>query len=599
MNKKHTLLWFAAALTLLGCANIGSAQDAKVEGKATVRSVQGTAQYSDGDRWLDAKPNTELAAGATLHTGSASELIVSVNGLSSAIHLRSHTTLLLQKMTRTGPVRGGETETILDLKSGTIIGQVRKVSANSRYEIQTPNGVAGIRGTDFMIEAVPQQDGSFRVTFTSIIGTVVCAATVEGQTVTRIVNAGEFWTPGDKANGHLRPPGEQGVSGTNAAPAPPSPGETKALQKTASAYNAFGFQLLNATSKSYPKTNIFLSPLGAAFALAMARNGARGATQEEITRALRLEDLPSSGIDQANEKMLDYLSSLVGLRLEIANGLWTHEDAQIKPGFIANARNFYNSEARSLDLHGPTAIGEINAWVNTHTHGTIPSIIHDMDPSNSMVLGDAIYFKALWEGPFDKELTQDKPFKLDRGGKISHPRMTKTGDFPYYETHAFQMVALPYKGSATMYVMLPKGSLEKFVRRLTLSDWEKWIASLKYRKGLLELPRFKLNDNYGLNKPLQALGIRKAFQEKAADFGGIADQPSHISQVEQKTYVDVNEEGTEAAAVTMEINMMIGIGKHPKEPPPFKMSVDHPFFIVIRENLTGAILFMGAITDPR
>jgi serpin B len=584
-------------MALIGSAIAGSAQGAKVEGKAIVRTVKGTAQYLEGDKWLEAKPNAELSPGTTLRTGPASYVYVSVNGLTSALRLNSETTLGLQIMTRTGAGATAATETMLDLKSGTIVGQVKKITGDSLYEIKTPQGLMGIRGTDFMIEAEPKPDGSFRVTYSCIAGAVVCAVMLKGQLATRVLNAGESWTLGDEGNKQLRPPG---INGTNAPPVSLSHGEMQGVKKLAADYNSFGFQLLKATSKANPKTNIFLSPLGAAFALAIARSGARGDTQKEITSALRLETWPTSGIDEANKKMFDYLSTLGGsLRLEIANGLWTDQKAPIKPGFVANAREFYNGEARSVNLCDPAAVGEINGWVNDRTHGTIPSIVGYLDPLTVMVLVDAVYFKALWAGPFDKELTKDKPFKLALGGKISHPRMLKSGSFNYYETHSFQMAALPYQGSATMYVSLPKGSLQDFAQRLTLQDWEKWISHLEIKQGTLELPRFKLDNDYDLVGPLKDMGIRMAFKKGTADFGGVADLPSWIGQAEQKTYVDVNEEGTEAAAVTMFDTVSIGIAKPHKEPPPFEMIVDHPFFVVIRENLTGAILFMGAIMDPR
>jgi serpin B len=581
---------------------LGMAQEMKPDGVATVRAVHGMAQYSNGDQWLDAKPNLQIVAGTTLRTGADSELDLQVNGRVSQICLTGQTTAQLQRMARASAETSADTETVLDLKSGTLLGSVEKLSAKSLYQIHTPDGTATVRGTAFQIEALQQEDGSIHTKFSCMDGELFCSAVVNGQTVSQPVRAGDSWTPGDLHNGHLRPPGSQGGGATNAPLPPLSRQEIQALQKLAADYNSFGFQLLKAASKSYPKTNIFLSPLGAAFALSIARSGARGATQQEITRALQLENLPPAGIDGANEKMLDALSTLAGsLKLEIANGLWTEMKAQMKPEFIATVRNFYNGEAAAADLQSPATVGKINSWVNDHTHGTIPSIIGQLDTSTVMVLVDAVYFKALWNGPFDKALTLVKPFKLDGGGAIQHPRMKKSASFDYYENSSFQMVALPYMGSATMFVLLPKSSLAKFMQGLTPENWEKWIGSLQGRAGLLELPRFKLDNDYDLKAPLQALGIRRAFQSGQADFSGIADSPLaplFVSVVEQKTHLELNEEGTEASAATMIVSTL-GIGGPHNEPPPFKMIVDHPFFVVIRENLTGAMLFTGAIADPR
>ena len=604
MTRNHRGFWFFCALALPGSAMLGWAQEMKPDGVAVVRAVHGMAQYSNGDQWLDAKPNLQFVAGTTLRTGADSVMDLRVNGTVSSIRLEAQTTAQLQRMARASAETSADTETILDLKSGTLLGSVKKLSAKSLYQIHTPDGTAAVRGTDFEIEALQQADGSVHTKFSCIGGELFCSAVVNGQTVSQPVRAGDSWTPGEPTNGHLRPPGSQGGGATNAPLSPLSSQKIQALQKLAADYDSFGFQLLKAASKSYPKTNIFLSPLGAAFALSIARSGARGATQQEITRGLRLEKLPPAGIDGANEKMLDALSTLAGsLKLEIANGLWTDQKAQMKPEFIATARNFYNGEAAAADLQSPAAVGQINSWVNDHTHGTIPSIIGQLDPLTVMVLVDAVYFKALWNGPFGKALTLEKPFKLDGGGTIPHPRMQKSAFFDYYETSSFQLVALPYRGSATMYVLLPKSSLAKFIQDLTPENWQKWIASLEGRAGLLELPRFNLDNDYDLIAPLQALGIRRAFQSGQADFSGIADSPLaplFVSVVEQKTHVEVNEEGTEASAATdIIVATTAAIGEPPKEPPPFKMIVDHPFFVVIRENLTGAMLFTGAIADPR
>jgi serpin B len=216
--------------------------------------------------------------------------------------------------------------------------------------------------------------------------------------------------------------------------------------------------------------------------------------------------------------------------------------------------------------------------------------------ANRLIVLDAIYFKGDWTEQFDKKLTRDLPFTLGSGQIVQHPRMSRTGDFEYYEDDAFQAVRLPYAGRAvSMYVFLPKKSLDEFLQNLTIGNWEQWITHLHSRKGTVELPRFKLENEYKLNDVLAALGMSVAFTRRA-NFHGMSDEPLYIDWVKQKTYVDVNEEGTEAAAVT-------GIGMRAmavrREEPPFRFVVDRPFFLAIRENETGAMLFLGAIVDPR
>jgi len=198
--------------------------------------------------------------------------------------------------------------------------------------------------------------------------------------------------------------------------------------------------------------------------------------------------------------------------------------------------------------------------------------------------------------PFDKKLTRDLPFTLATGETVNHPRMSRAGEFQYSETDEFQAVSLPYAGRAvSMFVFLPKKSVADFLQNLTAEKLRQSIAQLHSQKGTVELPRFKLENDYDLKQPLETMGMTDAFTRKA-NFKNISDEPLYIGWVRQKTYVDVNEEGTVAAAVT-------GIGFRAlvvrREEPPFQMIVDRPFFLAIRDNESGAILFLGAIMDPR
>jgi serpin B len=592
----------AAAWTLLGLADNDFAQGLKVAGKGMVRSVHGQVQYSKGDQWLEARPDLPIATGTTLRTGADSYVNIFLND-ASVIRLAPLTTMQFQELARSGAERSADTETILDLKSGTLLGNFgnfNQLSPNALYEVHTSNGMARILGgVSFKIEAVPQPDGAFQVTFASVSGDLMCSAWLAGQAVNKVLRAGEFWTPGDKGNEYLHPPGAQGPGGAVAPPAPVSAQEMQALRKIAGDYNSFGFQLLTATSKAYPNTNVLLSPVGAAIALSATASGAQGATRQEITHALGLEALPPSGFDQAGETMLDYLSTLAGnLRLEMADGWWFDDKVQAKPNFIAKARNFYNGEVKSARLQNPDAVVDVNAWVANRTHGAIPVAFQSLEPGAGMVVVDAFYFKARWAACFDKLLTQDQPFHFAQGGSVTHPQMQKTDYYQYSKTPAFQLIALPYQASATMYVLLPNGSLEKLMEGLTAEHWEEWISSLERRKGLLALPRFKLDSYYDLKLPLQALGIHLAFQDAGADFSGMTDTPSWISQVEEKTFVNVDEEGTEGSAAATDFFRGSQGTEPPTEPPPFKMIVDHPFLVVIRENGTGTILCMGAIMNP-
>jgi serine protease inhibitor len=372
-----------------------------------------------------------------------------------------------------------------------------------------------------------------------------------------------------------------------------------AVEKLAGDYNSFGFKLLAQTRQFVSGKNVFLSPAGLAFALSMAASGAGDTTLHQMVSTLELNRNLTAAFDwtDANQKLLERLSKLdAKIKLEIANSLWTAQDAKIKPSFLAGTRQFYHAEVSSVDFTNPATAKKINDWCSDRTHGKIPKMVEPPLGANRLIILDAIYFKGDWTVPFDKKLTRDLPFTLGNGQTATHPMMSRTGDFEYGEDDSFQAVCLPYAGRAvSMYIFLPKEGLDEFMQNLTMKSWEQWITHLRSRKGTVELPRFKLENEYKLNDVLAALGMPAAFTRQA-NFHGISDEGLYIDWVKQKTYVDVNEEGTEAAAVT-------GIGMRAlavrQEERPFRMVVDRPFFLAIRENQSGAILFLGAIMDPR
>jgi serpin B len=341
---------------------------------------------------------------------------------------------------------------------------------------------------------------------------------------------------------------------------------------------------------------VFISPAGLAFALSMAANGAEGETLRQIFATLQLEGgMPD--LNEANLALLEHLSNLnAKIKLEIANSLWTAQDAIIKPAYLDAGRKFYQAEVASVDFRNPATAQKINAWCSDHTHGKIPKMVEPPLDANRLILLDAIYFKGDWTVPFDKKLTRDLPFTLGNGQTVTHPRMSRTGDFAYYEDDVLQAVRLPYAGGeVSMYVFLPRKSLDDFLQKLTVENWRQWTSQLRSRKGTVELPRFKLENEYDLKQSLTIMGMPLAFTPRA-NFLGMSDQPLYIGWVKQKTYVDVNEEGTEAAAVS-------GIGMRAmavrREGPPFRMVVDRPFVLAIRDNQSGVMLFLGAILDPR
>jgi serine protease inhibitor len=370
------------------------------------------------------------------------------------------------------------------------------------------------------------------------------------------------------------------------------------LEETARAYNGLGFHLLAQCRLSLGKTNYFLSPAGVAFALSMLQNGAEGETQRQIMGTLQVGNVSLAQLNEANKGLLDHLSKLdPKIKLEIANALWIDQKASIKPDFVDVNKRDYDAEVANDNFQDPATVKKINNWVSARTHEKIPTILKPpLDPMLRLLLLDAIYFNGDWLAPFDTNLTRDLEFTLRDGKSIQHPRMSRTGQYGYCEDNRFQAVELPYAGGAmSMFVFLPKHGLGELLRQFDEEDFEAALSRMRPRKGTVELPRFKLENEYDLTGVLPVMGMRLAFTDRA-QFPGISDEPLHIGFVKQKTFVAVNEQGTEAAAVTAVGVRAMAIMR---EPPPFHLVVDRPFFIAIRERETGLILFLGAIFDPR
>jgi serpin B len=370
------------------------------------------------------------------------------------------------------------------------------------------------------------------------------------------------------------------------------------MEDVARAYNGLGFQLLAHCRQSLPKTNYFLSPAGLAFALSMVENGARGETSSQILTTLQAGNMSLAKLNEANQALLDHLTKLdPKIKLEIANAIWIDQKASIKPDFISVNRRDYNAEVANDNFRDPATVKKINDWVSARTHEKIPTILEPpLDPMLRLILLDAIYFKGDWLAPFETNRTHDLPFTLADGQTVQHPRMSRTGHCSYWEEDRFQAVELPYAGGQmSMFVFLPRGALDEFLKKFTVADFEIAMQRMKSREGTVELPRFKLENEYDLTGVLPQMGMSLAFTPRA-DFSGLSDEPLNIGFVKQKTFLAVNEQGTEAAAVT-------GVGIRAlvmrKEDPPFHFVVDRPFFMAIREKHTGLILFLGAISDPR
>lgn len=376
----------------------------------------------------------------------------------------------------------------------------------------------------------------------------------------------------------------------------------KVDDRVIAATSRFSFKLYNQLLKQRTSKNVFVSPSSVMLALAMTYNGADGETRQAMARALELEGL---SLEEVNQAFADLKSTLntadPKLQLKIANSLWARKGFSLKPDFIQRTKEFYAAEVTSLDFSNPTAPAAINSWVSNNTDKKIDKIVDKISLDTILFLVNAIYFKGQWAREFEKSKTREDDFKLAGGGQKKLPMMSQSGKYDYYKGKDFQAVSLPYgTGRMSMYVFLPdkSTSLDQFERNLTLADWETWMKSFRVAPGEVMLPRFKLDYEIDLNDVLTALGMADAFDPRRANFSGIAQlglERIYISKVKHKTFAEVNEEGTVAAAVTGVGAVMTSV-QPPQEN--FIMKVDRPFLVAIRDNLTGTILFMGSILDP-
>jgi serpin B len=365
-------------------------------------------------------------------------------------------------------------------------------------------------------------------------------------------------------------------------------------QKIIAANNDFSFALFRQLGAAESDSNVFVSPLSASMALGMAMNGASGTTFDEMRATLGFGTTSEPEIDQGYESLIALLRGLdPGVDFRIANSVWMRQGFPVAPSFLDATRTWFDAQATSLDFASPAAVKSINDWVSTATAGRIPTILDQIQSDEVMFLVNAIYFKGSWRAKFDPALTIDAPFHGiagDQPAKLMH----REGMIRYLQTPAFSAVDLPYGNSAySMSVVLPNAgqSVDAVLASLQADTWSASTAQLHEAEIDLYLPRLELTWGRMLIPDLQALGMRAAFDDRSADFSRIspAGPGLFITTVMQKTYVKVNEEGTEAAAVT---NVGIGVTSAPVR---IVFRVDRPYVFVIRERLSGTILFMGAI----
>jgi serine protease inhibitor len=363
--------------------------------------------------------------------------------------------------------------------------------------------------------------------------------------------------------------------------------------------NEFGldmFRLL--TEDEEPGTNIFISPTSISLALAMTLNGANTTTEDSMAYAMRVDHLTADQINETYRDLIDALTTCDDkVILEIANSIWYRMGYPVLPEFLDINNNYYNAEVRALDFGSPEALDIINGWVADQTDDKIEKIIDEIDPAHIMFLINAIYFKGIWSVEFKKENTHDGIFHLHNGSEKTVKMMNQEADLGYFENDLFQACEMDYgRGNFSMLVLLPKENidLESFTDELTNSNWDSWTTSITQHKVNITLPKFTFKYDKELNEILSLMGMRIAFGYQA-DFSGINGIGGlYIDYVKHSTFVEVNEEGTEAAAATV-----VAIREFAVADGPVYMVVNRPFIFAIREKTTNTIVFLGKVAEPK
>jgi serine protease inhibitor len=368
--------------------------------------------------------------------------------------------------------------------------------------------------------------------------------------------------------------------------------------KLATANTGFAFDLFQQIVQEHPAANVFISPFSVSTVLQMLDNGAADATKQEMERVLHTDSLPAGAPNPACQSLDRFLNSQTNVILELANAIWYREGIPLKPAFVSVNKEFFQAELAGVDFNNPQSAQTINDWADQSTHGKIQKVVQwPFAPATRVILANAIYFKGKWEIPFNKRDTKPHAFHLAGGGETQVPTMWQHGRFAYQRGDGFQAVRLPYVGRRLwMDVYLPdaNSSLATLLARFNSTSGRKQMLTwFLEREGTLALPRFKLENGMKLNSSLQALGMKRAFHD--ADFSAMSDEPLALSEVRQKSYIAVDEEGTVAAAVTTGIMQATAVLRPQK---PFEMIVDRPFFFVIEDSQTQSILFMGVVYDP-
>jgi len=361
--------------------------------------------------------------------------------------------------------------------------------------------------------------------------------------------------------------------------------------------NSFAFDIFSKIMENEGSgKNIMISPLSISYALSMTLNGTRGETLDAMLEALRVTGLTPEELNVSYQKLTEALLSVdKRVIMQIANSVWSRDDFAVKEAFIDILETYYDAESKPFKAGDPQAPVIINNWIEDNTNGLIKDMIDEIPADVVMLLVNAIYFKGMWKYQFDKTETDDLPFYKNGNVAVDVPTMSLEEKLRIYRGEDFILAELPYgQGNFVMDIILPDeyDGISSLLPELNETSFNTWIGQAYETKVDLYLPRFKYKYKKELKDILTDMGMGLAFSGYA-DFTNIADADLAISKVLHQTFIETNEEGTEAAAATV---VMIELTSVPSGPMVFR--ADHPFIYIIRETTTNSIIFMGVVADP-
>jgi serpin B len=374
---------------------------------------------------------------------------------------------------------------------------------------------------------------------------------------------------------------------------------TAAAPQAIESNNEFGIELFTRVAET-EDVNLMLSPLSASTALTMLLNGCGGDTYTQLQETLNYPaGMTISEINEAYKSLVgQLLNADPKVKLALANAIFYRNGFSVKPPFLATMSNDFSATVGGLDFAAPSALATINKWASDNTNGKIPKVLDEISDAAVMFIMNALYFNGDWSYQFDKSQTQDRPFNPDGGSTVNVSTMKgEVGSKVVFGSN-FKAIEMPYgRTNFTMVVIVPTQTLSAFMPSFTTQSWDQLTDNLDavsdFGEIIVRMPKFKFSYEKFLNDQLQAMGMVDAFIPHQANLSGISDASIFVSFVKQNTFVEVDEEGTEAAAVTT-----IGIELTSFPPQPQEFVIDKSFIFAIRERTTNTLMFIGQVVQP-